>query len=139
MPICSQTFIHACMLYNMWCMNAWTCFKSGVFVISRSKMSLPWSKTLEKGCHMPISSQKVYSCMHAGLYMIHECMNMLQIRCFCNFEVKNEFAMIKNPRKEVSHALFIEMSVHAWIHAFKMHGHANYAWNCTKSHEITKK
>ena len=44
--------------------------------------------------------------------------------------------MIKNPRNEVSHALLKEKSVHASIHAFhalKMHGHADYAGNYTKS------
>ena len=67
---------------------------------------------------MPICSQKVYSFMHAGLYMMHECMNMLQVRCICNFKVKNEFAMIKNPGKGVSHAYFFSKSLfmHAcWI------------------------
>ena len=127
-----KKLFHACMLDYIWCMNAWTCSESGVFIISRSKMSLPWFKTPEKRCHMPICSQKVVSCMHAWLYMMHECMNMHQNRCICNLKVKNEFSTIQNPKKEVSHALFIEMSVHACIHALKMHAHANYAWNFMK-------
>ena len=45
---------------------------------------------------------KAYSCMHACIYIImHECMNMLYITYIYHFNVKNEFAMIENPRKEV--------------------------------------
>ena len=68
--------------------------------------------------------------MHACIYMMYECMNMLYITFNCYIKVKNEFAMIKNPRNEVSHALLNEKSVHASIHAIhalKMHGHADYA------------
>ena len=76
---------------------------------------------------MLICFQKVDSCVHASLYIMHECMNMLKITCICNFKVKNEFSMIKNLRKDLSHALFKEMFVHACIHALKMLGHAIYA------------
>ena len=130
-----KKLFHACMLDYIWCMNAWTCSESGVFLISRSKMSLPWFKTPEKRCHMPICSQKVVSCMHAWLYMMHECMNMLQNRCICNLKVKNEFSMIQNPKK-VSHALLIEMSVHACMHScFK---NACACKLCMKFHEMTR-
>ena len=76
---------------------------------------------------MPICSLKSDSCMHACIYTIHECMKMLQITVNCYIKVKNEIAMIKNSRNEVSHALFKEKSVHAYIHALKIPGHADQA------------
>ena len=56
-------------------------------------------------------------------------MNMLQIKCSFNFKVRNEFAMIKNLRKEISHAYLFSKSlfIHAcWIiYDAWMHEHAS--------------
>ena len=134
MPVSSCKSVQAYMLSCISCMKAW--ISSELSYISRTNLSWPWIKILEIRGHMHICPLKSDSCMHAWLYMMHDCMNMLQIRCICNFKVKNEFSMIKNLGKEVSHALLKEMSVHACIHAFKMHGHAYYAWKCRKWHEI---
>ena len=71
-----------------------------------------------------ILKKLIHACMLDYIW----CMNMLQIRCICNFKVKNEFAMIKNPRNEGSHVyLFSEIRfMHACLNIYDawMHEHA---------------